>query len=435
MTWRHRAWAVAAVTFLALVSAAAFRSSTGVFVEPIADEFGWSLSTVSLAVTVNLVLYGLVAPFGAALMEAFGIRRVVAGALVLLALGMALITVMTQPWQLMLFWGVFLGAGAGCLALVLGSIVANRWFVQRRGLVTGVFSAGSATGQLLFLPTLARLATEHGWRSASLLLSAVALLIVPLVLLVLRDHPSDVNELPYGAPPGWTEPPALHDGGAGPAKVAVLRLLEAGRTRAFWLLFITFFICGWSTNGLVGTHFIPAAHDHGLPPTTAATLLAFVGLFDLVGVIGSGWFTDRYDPRYLLVVYYGLRGVSLLIVHLLWAPTVLAPMFFFVVLYGLDWAATVPPTMALCRECFGLQRSSVVFGWIYAAHMVGAGISAGVAGAIRQSTGSYDVAWWTTGALAILAALMVLVIPHGIAIATQDAPTTPDPTLSPADSM
>ena len=435
MTWRHRAWAVAAVTFLALVSAAAFRSSTGVFVEPIADEFGWSLSTVSLAVTVNLVLYGLVAPFGAALMEAFGIRRVVAGALVLLALGMALITVMTQPWQLMLFWGVFLGAGAGCLALVLGSIVANRWFVQRRGLVTGVFSAGSATGQLLFLPTLARLATEHGWRSASLLLSAVALLIVPLVLLVLRDHPSDVNELPYGAPPGWTEPPALHDGGAGPAKVAVLRLLEAGRTRAFWLLFITFFICGWSTNGLVGTHFIPAAHDHGLPPTTAATLLAFVGLFDLVGVIGSGWFTDRYDPRYLLVVYYGLRGGSLLIVHLLWAPTVQAPMFFFVVLYGLDWAATVPPTMALCRECFGLQRSSVVFGWVYAAHMVGAGISAGVAGAIRQSTGSYDVAWWTTGALAILAALMVLVIPHGIAIATQDAPTAPDPTLSPADSM
>ena len=429
MTWRHRAWAVAAVTFLALVSAAAFRSSTGVFVEPIADEFGWSLSTVSLAVTVNLVLYGLVAPFGAALMEAFGIRRVVAGALVLLALGMALITVMSQPWQLMLFWGVFLGTGAGCLALVLGSIVANRWFVQRRGLVTGVFSAGSATGQLLFLPTLARLATEHGWRSASLLLSAVALLIVPLVLLVLRDHPSEVGELPYGAPPGWTEPPPLHDGGAGPAKVAVLRLIEAGRTRAFWLLFITFFICGWSTNGLIGTHFIPAAHDHGLPPTTAATLLAFVGIFDLVGVIGSGWFTDRYDPRYLLVVYYGLRGVSLLIVHLLWAPTVQAPMFFFVVLYGLDWAATVPPTMALCRECFGLQRSSVVFGWVYAAHMVGAGISAGVAGAIRQSTGSYDIAWWTTGALAILAAVLVLVIPRGNALEPSAAPADPVPTL------
>jgi len=387
-----------------------------VFIEPISAEFGWSLGTVSFAVTVNFLLYGLVAPFGAALMEAFGVRRVVAGALVLLALGMALITVISQPWQLILFWGVFLGVGAGCLALVLGSIVANRWFVQRRGLVTGIFSAGSATGQLLFLPTLARLSTEHGWRTASLLLSAVALLIVPLVLLVLRERPSEVGVLPYGAPAGWTEPVALHDGGAGPAKVAMIRLREASRTRAFWLLFVTFFICGWSTNGLIGTHFIPAAHDHGLPPTSAAALLAFVGLFDLVGVIGSGWFTDRYDPRYLLFVYYGLRGVSLLIVHLVWAPTVQAPMFFFVVLYGLDWAATVPPTMALCRECFGLQRSSVVFGWVYAAHMIGAGVSAGLAGWIRQSTGSYDIAWWSTGVLAVIAAAMVLAIPPGLAL-------------------
>jgi MFS family permease len=429
VTWRHRAWAVAAVTFLALVAAAAFRSSTGVFIEPISAEFGWSLSTVSFAVTVNFLLYGLVAPFGAALMEAFGVRRVVAGALVLLALGMALITVVTQPWQLVLFWGVFLGVGAGCLALVLGSIVANRWFVQRRGLVTGVFSAGSATGQLLFLPTLARLSTDHGWRTASLMLSAIALLVVPLVLLVLRERPSDVGVLPYGAPPGWTEPPAPHDGGAGPAKVALIRLREASRTRAFWLLFVTFFICGWSTNGLIGTHFIPAAHDHGLPPTSAATLLAFVGVFDLVGVIGSGWFTDRYNPRYLLFVYYGLRGVSLLIVHLVWAPTVQAPMFFFVVLYGLDWAATVPPTMALCRECFGLQRSSVVFGWVYAAHMVGAGFSAGIAGWIRQTTGSYDIAWWTTGVLALLAAVMVLVIPKGDSLV--DVVEAPDPVLAP----
>jgi predicted MFS family arabinose efflux permease len=260
------------------------------------------------------------------------------------------------------------------------------------------------------------LSTEHGWRTASLLLSAVALLIVPLVLLVLRERPSEVGVLPYGAPAGWTEPAALHDGGAGPAKVAMIRLREASRTRAFWLLFVTFFICGWSTNGLIGTHFIPAAHDHGLPPTSAAALLAFVGLFDLVGVIGSGWFTDRYDPRYLLFVYYGLRGVSLLIVHLVWAPTVQAPMFFFVVLYGLDWAATVPPTMALCRECFGLQRSSVVFGWVYAAHMIGAGVSAGLAGWIRQSTGSYDIAWWSTGVLAVIAAAMVLAIPRGLAL-------------------
>ena len=430
MTWRHRAWAVAAVTFLALVSSAAFRSSTGVFVEPIADEFQWSLGLVSFAVTVNFLVYGLVAPFGAALMESFGVRRTVAGALVVLAIGMAAITVMTQPWQLVLFWGIFLGVGAGCLALVLGSVVANRWFVHRRGLVTGVFSAGSATGQLLFLPTLARLSADQGWRSASLLLAAVALAIVPVVLLVLRDRPSDVGLVPYGAPATWTEPPALDDGGAGPARVAMIRLREASRTRAFWLLVGTFFICGWSTNGLVGTHFIPAAHDHGLPPTTAASLLAFVGVFDLVGVIGSGWFTDRVNPRILLLAYYGLRGVSLLIVHLVWAPTVQAPMFFFVVLFGLDWAATVPPTMALCRECFGLARSSVVFGWVYASHMIGAGVSAGVAGFVRESTGSYDVAWWTSGALCLAAAVASWVIPRGDQLSKAEA-RDPDPAVTP----
>ena len=430
MRWPHRAWAVAAVTFLALVAAAAFRSSTGVFVEPIATEFTWSLTTVSAAVTINFLLYGLVAPFAAALMEWMGLRRVVVAALILLAIGMALTTVMTEPWQLILFWGVFLGVGAGCLALVLGSIVANRWFVTRRGLVTGVFSAGSATGQLLFLPTLARLSTDVGWRAASLALAALAIAIVPLVLVFLRERPADVGLLPPGAPHDWREEPALHDGGAGPARVAIMRLREAARTRAFWLLAGTFFICGWSTNGLIGTHFIPSAHDHGLPPTTAATLLAFIGLFDLIGVIGSGWFTDRYNARYLLIVYYGLRGVSLLIVHLVWASTVRPPMFFFVVLYGLGWAATVPPTMALCRECFGLARSSVVFGWVYAAHMIGAGVSAGVAGAIRQSTGSYDLAWWTTGVLCLGAAASCLLIPRGNALhALSD---DPEPALAPS---
>ncbi len=429
MTWRHRAWPVAGVTFLALVAASAFRSSTSVFINPLIDEFSWSLTTVSLAVTVNFLVYGLVAPFAAALMEALGLRRVVAGALVVLALGMALTTVMTQPWQLVLFWGIFLGVGAGSLALVLGSIVANRWFVERRGLVTGVFSAGSATGQLLFLPTLARLSTGVGWRWASLLLAVVALAIVPLVLLFLRDRPSDVGALPHGASAGWKEAPELHDGGVGPARVAILRLREAARTKAFWLLVSTFFICGWTTNGLIGTHFIPSAHDHGLPPTSAASLLAFIGLFDLVGVIGSGWFTDRYNPRNLLLTYYGLRGASLLVVHLLWAPTVQPPMFFFVVLYGLDWAATVPPTMALCRECFGLQRSSVVFGWVYAAHMIGAGVSAGVAGAVREMTGSYDTAWLLSGGLCLVAAAASVLIPRGDSL--RDLEDTPAPVLSP----
>jgi predicted MFS family arabinose efflux permease len=249
------------------------------------------------------------------------------------------------------------------------------------------------------------------------------------VLLLLRDRPSDVGVLPYGAPPDYVEPPPLDDGGAGPGRVAILRLREAMRTKAFLLLAASFFVCGWSTNGLIGTHFVPAAHDHGLPATTAASLLAVIGIFDLVGTIGSGWLTDRYDPRLLLVVYYGLRGVSLLIVHLLWAPTVQPPMFFFVVLYGLDWVATVPPTVALCRECFGAQRAGVVFGWVFASHMIGAGISAWVAGWIREDTGTYDVAWWISGGLCLGAAAACLLIPRGNAL--EHLPSLPEPALSP----
>ena len=426
MTWRHRAWVVAGITFATLVAAAAFRSSSGVLLVPVSDDLGWSRETVSFAVTVQLVLYGLVAPFAAALMEKFGLRFVVAAALVLLAVGMAGTTVVSTPWQLVLFWGGFVGFGAGCLALVFGAIVASRWFVARRGLVTGMFSAAYATGSLLFLPLIARITATSGWRTASLLLCAMALLLVPFVLVLLRDRPSDVGLLPYGAPAGWVPEQTLDDEGIGPARIALLRLREASRSKAFWLLAAGFFVCGWSTNGLIGTHFVAAAHDHGLPPTTAATLLAFIGIFDFVGTIGSGWLTDRYDPRILLGVYYALRGVSLLVVHLLWAPTVAPPMFFFVVLYGLDWVATVPPTVALCREAFGVERAGVVFGWVFASHMVGAGISAWFAGHLREVTGSYDVAWIVAGILCLLAALASLAVPRGYALTSRTPEPTPD---------
>jgi MFS family permease len=412
VTWRHRAWVVAAITFVALVAAAAFRSSLGVLIEPMASDHGWSLQSVSVAVTVNLVLYGLMAPFAAALMEKFGIRRVVAVALVLMASGMALATVASQPWQLVATWGLLMGVGAGCMALVFGAIVAGRWFVERRGLVMGVFSTAYATGSLLFLPGIAQVSTTSGWRYACLALSVLAIALVPFVLVLLRERPSELGLRPYGAPPGWVEPAPLDDAGISPARIALIRLREASRSRTFWLLAGGFFVCGWSTNGLVGTHFISAAHDHGMPITTGATLLAFIGIFDVVGTLGSGWLTDRYDSRVLLVVYYGLRGVSLLLVHLLWAPTVAPPMFFFVVLYGLDWVATVPPTVALCREGFGVERAGVVFGWVFASHMVGAGISAWFAGAVRESTGSYDVAWWIAGGLCLLAAGASALIPR-----------------------
>jgi MFS family permease len=409
----HPAWIVAAVTFLALIAAAAFRSSTGVLIEPVENEFGWSRAWTSGAVSVNLVLFGLTAPFAAALMERFGVRRVVSIALTLVALGSGLTLVMTQPWHLLVLWGFVVGFGTGSMALVFGAVVANRWFVARRGLVMGVFSAGSATGQLVVLPLVAYLATHLGWRWASGLTATLALLMVPLVGRFLRDRPEDIGQRPYGAPPepvattelaSVTAQPVVMDS---PGRVALRELRLASRTRAFWILFGTFSICGWSTNGLIQTHFVPAAHDHGMPITTAASLLAVVGIFDIVGTIGSGWLSDRVDARVLLVGYYGLRGLSLLAGPAVMGPHVDPPLMFFIVFYGLDWVATVPPTVALCRQQFGTARSSIIFGWVFAGHMVGAGIAAEVAGLIRESTGSYSDAWWIAGALCLIAAIAI----------------------------
>ncbi len=409
----HRAWFVAAITMGALVAAAGFRSSTGALLEPLEEDFGWTRATTSGAVSLNLIVYGLTAPFAAALMERFGIRRVVVASLALVALGSGLTLVMTEAWQLWLLWGFAVGIGTGALALVFGAIVANRWFVKHRGIVMGVFSAAGASGHLLFLPAIAWLADGPGWRYASGIVTGFALVLVPLVLLLMRDRPTDVGTTPYGAPDDWAPPPPAPSD-IGPATVAVRTFKESARSRTFWILFGTFWICGWSTNGLIGTHFIPAAHDHGLPPTTSASLLALIGVFDIVGTIASGWLTDRVDSRYLLFVYYFFRGLSLLAVPYLLAETVHPSLFLFIVFYGLDWVATVPPTVALCREHFGIEKAGVVFGWVFAAHMVGAGVAASYAGWIRQVNGDYYVAWLTAGGLCIAAAAACLLIPRSV---------------------
>ena len=400
----HRAWAVAGVTFVALVAAAGFRSAPGVLIVPLQDEFGWSTATVSLAVSVNLLLFGLTAPFAAALMERFGLRRVVACALVVVATGSALTVFMTQSWQLVLCWGVLIGLGTGSMALVLAAIVANRWFTTSRGLVTGILTAGSATGQLVFLPVVAVVSDRSGWRTAALVVAVAAVAVVPLVLLVLRDRPSDVGLWPYGAtePPPPVAPPAV-----GPVRVALGGLRRASRQRAFWLLAGGFAICGATTNGLIATHFIPAAHDHGMATTTAAGLLALVGVFDVIGTIASGWLTDRVDPRLLLAGYYGLRGLSLFALPVLLEATPDATVLLFIVFYGLDWVATVPPTVALCREVFGAE-STVVFGWVFASHQVGAAFAATAAGLVRTGLGSYDLAWVVAGGLCLAAAALSL---------------------------
>jgi MFS family permease len=400
----HRAWLVAAVTFLTLICAAAFRSTTSILFMPLEMEFGWSRSLTSTALAVNLVVYGVTAPFAATLMERFSPKRVAVAALGLVALGTGLTAVMTEPWQLMLYWGVFVGVGTGCLALVFASLVANRWFSQKRGLVTGVFSAAYATGQLIFLPALSSVVMVDGWRVASLVVALFSAAVIPVFILVFRNTPAEVGIEPYGGPH------PVSGGGAAPknARETLSVLFQAAGKPAFWILAGTFFVCGWTTNGLIGAHFIPAAHDHGMPVGTAASLLAVVGIFDFVGTILSGWLTDRVNPVILLVFYYGLRGLALFTVPFVLGPNVEPPLFFFIVFYGLDWIATVPPTIELCRRYFGLAQSPSIYGWVFASHMVGAAIAAAFAGAIREAQGSYFIAWITAAVLCLVAAGSVL---------------------------
>ncbi|MFJ3171101.1 MFS transporter [Streptomyces roseus] len=400
----HRAWFVAAVAFVTIIGAAAFASLPGLLIEPLHEEFDWSRGTIGFAVSVNLALYGLTAPFAAALMDRFGIRKVVALALLVISGGTAATVWMTASWQLVLFWGVLVGLGSGSMALAFAATVTNRWFTARRGLVTGILTAAGASGQLIFLPLLSWLVVHHGWRPAAVTVSLAALAVVPFVWLLLRDHPADVGLAPYGGT--YAEKPAPAPGAA---RRAVTVLFKAARTGPFWLLAGTFAICGASTNGLVKTHFVPAAHDHGMPVTAAAGLLAVIGVFDVIGTIASGWFTDRFEARRLLAVYYALRGVSLMFLPMLLAPSVHPPMVFFIIFYGLDWVATVPPTIALCREHYG-EDSAIVFGWVLASHQVGAALVAFLGGLARDAFGSYDLVWYASGAMCAMAALMAMVI-------------------------
>jgi predicted MFS family arabinose efflux permease len=327
---------------------------------------------------------------------------VASAALCLVALGSGLTVFMTASFELLLTWGVLIGLGTGSMAMVFAATVANRWFVERRGLVMGVLTAGGATGQLVFLPVVAALAGSVGWRAASLVISAAALVVVPLVLVFIGSFPEDRGLRPYGAGPGWVAP-AREVGGS--ARRAVVTLRWASHTPAFWALAAAFAICGATTNGLVGIHFIPSAHDHGMPETTAAGLLAVVGVFDIAGTVASGWFTDRYDPRLLLVGYYGFRGVGLVMLPTLLSASVRPSIVAFVVVYGLDWVATVPPTVALCRELFG-DRGTIVFGWVFASHQLGAAGAALGAGFIRDHTGSYSLAWFGGAALCAVGAAL-----------------------------
>ncbi|GGK91735.1 MFS transporter [Nocardia jinanensis] len=397
----HFAWIVAGVSFVAILGAAGFRAVPSVMMMPLHLEFGWSHATIGAAMSVNMVLFGVTAPFAAALMDRFGVRPILTGALLLIAAGTGVGIIMTASWQLVLLWGVLVGLGTGSISMGFVATVSTRWFVARRGLVTGVLTAASATGQLVFLPVVAGVTERFGWRWASVIVTVAALAVIPLVLLCIRDRPSDLGITAYGGAPDTADEPLPN----GTFAAALTGLAQGARVPAFWLLAGSFAICGMTTNGLIGTHFIPAAHDHGMPVTVAASLLATIGIFDVAGTVFSGWLTDRVDPRVLLVVYYLGRGASLLLLPALLSPSAAPSTWVFIVFYGLDWVATVPPTIAICRTWFGAS-TPVVFGWVFAAHQLGAAVAAFGAGYVRDAHGSYDPAFYVAAGLCVVAALM-----------------------------
>ncbi|HWA49858.1 MAG TPA: MFS transporter [Dongiaceae bacterium] len=402
----HYGWVVAGVTFLTMLVTAGAVGAPGVLLLPLQREFGWETSDISGALAIRLLLFGLMGPFAAALINRFGVRVVALCSLTLVSGGLALSLLMTEVWQLILLWGVVVGFGTGMTALVLGATIATRWFTARRGLVIGLLTASSATGQLVFMPVLSVLSEQVGWRAA---LSLLCLLLVAAgiaVLALMRDRPSDVGLAPYGE--AATNAPSAPPPSGSVAMAAINALRDASRTRVFWVLFGTFFVCGASTNGLLQPYLIPFCVDGGVPEVRAAGLLALIGVFDFVGTVASGWLSDRHDNRWLLFWYYGLRGLSLLYLPL--SDFSFYGLSLFAVFYGLDWVATVPPTVRLTAERFGRERANLVFGWVFAGHQIGAAAAAFGAGWSRSELLSYVPAFLVSGALCIAAAMLILSI-------------------------
>ncbi|EQB31533.1 MFS transporter [Sphingobium ummariense] len=406
----HYGWAVAGATFLTMLVVAGAVGAPGVFIVPLQKEFGWSAADISGALAIRFLLFGGMGPFAAAFMNRFGVRRMMLISLGIVVGGLLLSLGMSRLWQLVLLWGVVIGMGTGLTAMVLGATIATRWFAQRRGLVMGLLSASTATGQLAFLPLLASLTASHGWRAALLLVCGAILLAAVIVLLLMRDRPSDLGLPPYGD--NAIQPAPVQPAGLGALLLSPLKVLrEAAGMPTFWILFFSFYICGASTNGLVQTHFIAMCSDYGLAAVGAASMLAMMGLFDFGGTLASGWLSDRFDNRWLLFWYYGLRGLSLL--YLPFSDFSLYSLSIFAVFYGLDWVATVPPTVKLTAQRFGPEKANIVFGWIFAGHQLGAASAALGGGFSRTLWQSYMPAFVGAGLLCLVGAAMVLLINRG----------------------
>jgi MFS family permease len=403
----HYAWVMVGVTFFAALVSAGTVGAPGVFIVPLQQEFGWSTAEISSALSIRFILFGLMAPFAAALLNRYGLRNVTLAAQLIVISGLLASLAMSHVWQLMLLWGVVIGIGTGMTALVLGATIAARWFSARRGLVVGILTASVATGQLVFLPLLASITERLGWRVALAMVCVILAMAAFCVLLLMRDRPSDLGLRPFGDE--GTEPVLAPPPNKAPIVAAALGTLrDCSKSAVFWALFATFFICGASTNGLVQVHLIPMCLDFGIPQVQAASLLAAMGVFDFFGTIVSGWLSDRYDNRWLLFWYYGLRGLSLLLLP--FTDFSFYGLSLFAMFYGLDWIATVPPTVRLTAQRFGPERANLVFGWIFAGHQLGAGTAAFGAGLSRTVLATYLPAFFAAGALCVVAALIILMI-------------------------
>ncbi|MGG0286993.1 MFS transporter [Peribacillus butanolivorans] len=404
----HYSWIILIITFFSIIVAGIVRSSSGVFIVPFENEFGWDRSVISLAFAISLFLYGLSGPFMAALIEVLGLKKMMVFAMSTLLAGVFLTFFMEHEWQLILIWGIIIGLGSGLFLTVLSPYVANRWFEKRRGLAVGILTASTATGQLVLLPVLAIIIENYSWRWAIGLIMVLSLFMLAIILLFMKNTPKEVGILPYGLEEESQEANLVQK--KNPIVMAFQSLIEAVRVKEFWLLAGSFFICGLSTSGLIGTHFISYCISFGLPVVTAASLLSFMGIFDLIGTTVSGWLSDRFDNRWLLFWYYGLRGASLVLLPFALQEGSIILLIIFSVFYGLDWIATVPPTISISRQVFGIEKSGIVYGWIFASHQAGAAAAAYGGGLIFKIFSSYTWAFFLAGIFCVLGSLFVILI-------------------------
>jgi len=398
----HYAWIVLALVFAATLAGVGVRAAPGVMIVPLERAFGWDVATISAAVSLNIILLGATGPFLTGMIEVIGLKRTMLACMVMLAVGPGLSNFMTTPWQLFLTWGLLVGIGSGAGAIGMAAAVANRWFVRRNGLAMGLLTAANAAGQLIFLPLLAMLAQRYGWRGVSVAVTLAVLGMLPVVALLLPEWPVDVAVGPYGEAASRRQPASRDN----PFALAMAGLFRASRSIDFWLLALSFAVCGLSTNGLINTHLIAYCADRGIPEVGGAGILAALGVFSLIGATGSGWLCDRVNPRVLLFWYYGLRGLSLVILPFTRFDVI--SLSIFSVFYGLDWVATGPATFALTNQLFGRRDTPVIISWIFAAHQIGGAFAAFGAGTVRSLTGDYLLAFMTSGLACLLASLLVL---------------------------